>query len=69
MQPDLLDIELANASPSRKERAVTIGLEIAKQYFLKRRGKSCGVSQANLSQMDLAAVCALAAEMALGGGK
>jgi hypothetical protein len=67
MQPTPFDIELANASPSRKERAVAIGLEIAKAYFLKRRGKGCGPSQANLSQMDLAAVCALAAERALGG--
>jgi len=67
MHPTLFDIDLANASPSRKERAVAIGLEIAQAYFLKRRGRGCGVIQANLSQMDLAAVCALAAERALGG--
>lgn len=64
---DVADLDLANASPSRKEKAVSIGMDVAKAYFLKRRGHGVGVVEAHLSQMDLAAVCALAAEMAMGG--
>lgn len=55
--------------PSIQERAVGIGERLAQRYFIARRGKGCGPSQANLSQDELAAVCALAAEMALRGGK